>query len=158
LQRSQQRERLVQFGRSAVIRVRKQLSPRFQRLESGVPEAQTSVRDELIEGMVRTWDALGAPEVLMREAICARISNREEPLALVLSFGVVIEVLDNGKLNVGAAMQLGIESVSPYAVDQTQPVVVDAGSVEEEQAVRDASAWILGKVEEWLTEFAARAG
>jgi serine/threonine protein kinase len=154
LEREQNERRLIDFGRSAVRRCRERLTPLFERLESDLPNARTNVRDSNIEGMLKTYAGMGAPEVLMRETVCAVVSNMEDPIALLLAFGVMVEVVDDGTLNIAAAMQLGYEKVMQNESDRTELRSIPAGSVEDEAAVREATDWIAANVEAWLKRFA----
>ena len=154
LEREHNEQRLIDFGRSAVRRCREQLAPLFERLESDLPNVRTNVRDSNIEGMLKTYSGMGGPEVLMRETVGAVVSNMANPLALLLSFGVLVEVLDDGTLNIAAAMQLGYEKVMQSETDTTERHSVPAGSVEDEAAIRETIDWITANVETWLKRFA----
>jgi hypothetical protein len=153
VQRQSERERLVQFGRQAVARVRERLNPLFAQLESDIPGAATHVRDQDIESILMTYDFMGAPELLLREGICARVSNQSEPLAYVLHLGALVEVLDSRELKIGAAFSLGHEQVMQADTDQHGPLPVEAGTVESEAAVTEVTDWLLANAAQWLSKF-----
>lgn len=157
--RSQDRERLVEFGRSAVARARERLSPLFLQLESELPGMRTNVRNEIVEGMLKSYEHMGSPEVLLRELIGAEVTSQAEALAFELAFGVLVEVSDDAAMRIGAAMSLGYQGVLQNETDHSQIHSVRAGSVEVENAVDDATDWIVSNVVTWLTKFAeATAG
>jgi hypothetical protein len=104
--------------------------------------------------MLKTYSGMGGPEVLMRETVGAVVSNMADPLALLLSFGVLVEVLDDGTLNIAAAMQLGYEKVQQSESDTTERHSIPAGSVEDEAAIRETIDWITANIETWLKRFA----
>ncbi len=154
LERERNQQRLIDLGRSAVRRSREQLAPLFAQLEANLPNVRSDVRDQQLEGMLKTYSGLGDPEILMRETVAVVVSTRQEPMSLLLSFGVLVEVLDDGILRVGAAMQLGYEKVMQSANDASGVRGVPAGSVDEEAAIREATDWITANVESWLKQFA----
>jgi serine/threonine protein kinase len=156
LRQEQERERLVRAGSDAVRRVRERLHPLFSQLDSDVPGALTNVRDKEIEGMLRTFEdeTMQGSGLLLRESIAARVSNQLEPLAYVLHMGVLVEVLENGQMRVGAAFDLGHEKVLGSNSDQSGTHVVDPGSVAEEEAINEATAWMIDNAQSWLERFA----
>ncbi len=155
--RERESEELIGYGRAAVAAARSGLAPLFARLAAEIPGARTDVSSPEIETMMKTWEAMGTPEVLYRESVCAEISDRSEPLALVLAFGAMVEVLETGVVRIGAARQLGIEKVLGQETDQSGVVEVRAGSVEQEAAVRSAVDWVGANVGNWLARFAEGA-
>ncbi len=152
--RERESEELIGYGRAAVAAARAGLAPLFERLGAEIPGARTDVSSQEIEAMLRTWEAMGMPEVLYRESVCVEISNRDEPLAFVLTFGVMVEALETGVLRIGAAEQLGHQQVMQQETDQSAVAEVKAGSVEQEAAVRAAVDWVGANVGEWLARFA----
>lgn len=147
------REELIGFARGAVARTREELGALFDHLGANVPGARTNVRSVDIEGLMRTYETMQGPEALWRESICASLSDKAEPLAFVLTFGVMVEILDSGVLRVGAAFVLGHEKVMQHADDQSGVREVAAGSVEQEAAVRAATDWLKENIESWLERF-----
>jgi hypothetical protein len=146
---------LVDFARQGVSAARKELEPLFGSMAAAIPRSRTNVRSPTIEGAMRTYDAMGMPEVLYRESVCAELSSGEEPLDFVLRLGVMVELLDTGVVRIGAAFELGYEQVMQHETDQSGVAEVAAGSVAQSAAVRAATDWIKSNVERWLADFAA---
>jgi hypothetical protein len=148
------RNELLGHAREAVAAVRSELEPLFDVLAGTIPGARTNVSSRMIEGIMQTYDAMGMPEVLYRESICAELSSGEEPLAFVLLLGVMVELLDTGVVRIGAAFELGYEKVMQHRTDQSGVSEAEAGSVEQSAAVRLATDWIKSHIETWLAAFA----
>lgn len=153
--RERSEKELLGHARAAVVAVRTELTPLFERLLALIPGVRTDVSNKEIEGILRTWDAMGMPAVSYRTSVCAELTNREEPLAFLLSFGVVVELLDDGMIRIGAAYRLGLEQVMQQQSGQSDVAEVEAGSVPQEAAVREAVDWIKTGVEGWLRKFHA---
>lgn len=148
-------EELLGHARSATAAARRGLAPLFEQLRALIPGVRTDVRSKQVEGMLRTWDAMGIPAVTYRETICAEISDREEPLAFLLTFGVMVELSEDGVVRIGAAYIMGHEQVLGQESGTSEVRRAEAGSVDQEAAVGEALAWINERVAEWLEGFHA---
>jgi hypothetical protein len=156
LQQEREQARLLELARQAVGRTREQLTPLFAQLDSDVPGAATHVRDSEIEGLLRTFEeeTMQGPELVLRESVAARVSNRAEPLPYVLHLGVVIEAFTSGEMRIGGAFLLAHEQAMGAQTDQFGPTAGEPGSIAVEQAVQDTTRWIVENAQGWLQRFA----